>query len=356
MLQIERNEKKATLLFQIVQGPVQPILSLAESERLGLVRIVASDIVRHVVEADSLVEQDAILKEYQYVLKGLGKLSGKHHIHVDETVKPVVHASRKIRVAIRDKLEMELTQLEDEGVIAKVVEPTPWVSLLIIVPKPHGQLRICIDPRDFSKVIRREHYPSKTVEEIATRLPKACVFSVLDAKSGFHQIVLDRASSMPTTFNTPFGRYCWKRMPFGIKNAPEVWQRTDNKIVEGLQGVEVIADDFLVVGFGENDAEAKKSHDEHLRKLPERLQQVNLKLNGTKAHLRKKSVPCMGHLLASQGVCVDPKKVSAITQMEAPTDVTTLKRLLGMVNYLGKFLPHLSQDCEALRQLDRNEC
>ena len=88
------------------------------------------------------------------------------------------------------------------------------------------------------------------MEEIATRLSKAPVFSVLDAKSDFYEIVLDHPSSIITTFNTTFGRYCWKRVPFGIKSEPEVWQRTVNEIVEGLQGVEVIADDFLVVGFG----------------------------------------------------------------------------------------------------------
>ena len=133
-----------------------------------------SDIVRHVVEADSLVEQDANLKEYQDVFKGLGKLPGKHHIHVDETVKPVLHA-QKIPVVLRDKLEMKFTQLENEGVIANVVGSTPWGSSLIIVPKPHGQLRICINPRDLNKAIQREHYPSKTVEEIATGIQKACV-------------------------------------------------------------------------------------------------------------------------------------------------------------------------------------
>ena len=83
---------------------------------------------------------------------------------------------------------------------------------------------------------------------------------------------------------------------------------------------------FLLLDLDENDADDKKSHDEYLRKLLARLRQVNLKLNGTKVHLRKKSVPYIGHLLTSQGECVDPKKVSAITQMEAPRDVTALKR------------------------------
>ena len=144
-------------------------------------------------------------------------------------------------------------------------------------------------------------------------------------------------------------------MPFGINSAPEVWQRMVNEIIEGLSGVEVIADDFLIVGFGEINAEAMESHDEHLRKLLERLQQKNLTLNRKKVQLRKKSVPYMSHLLTNQGVAIDPKKVSAISEMEAPTDITGLKRFLGMVNYLAKFMPCLSHDCEILRQLEHKD-
>ena len=93
---------------------------------------------------------------------------------------------------------------------------------------------------------------------------------------------------------------------------------------------EVIADDFLVVGFVETDADVMKSHDEHLRKLLERLQQKNLTLNRKKVQLRKKSVLYIGLLLATQGVAIDPKKVSAISQMEAPTDITGLECFLGI--------------------------
>ena len=144
-------------------------------------------------------------------------------------------------------------------------------------------------------------------------------------------------------------------MPFGINSTPEVWQRMVNEIIKGLSGVEVVADDFLIVGFGEINAEAMESHNEHLRKLLERLQQKNLTLNRKKVQLRKKSVPYMGHLLTNQGVAIDPKKVSAISEMEAPTDITGLKHFLGMVNYLAKFMPCLSHDCEILRQLEHKD-
>ena len=81
----------------------------------------------------------------------------------------------------------------------------------------------------------------------------------VDAKDSFHQILLDDASSYLTTFNTPFGRYRWARMPFGISSAPEVWQRRMHEFVEHLEGVEVIADDFLIAGFGETATEVNSS-------------------------------------------------------------------------------------------------
>ena len=100
---------------------------------------------------------------------------------------------------------------------------------------------------------------------MATRLTDAKVFTVLDGKTGFWQVKLDDSSSFLTTFNTPFGRYRWKRMPFGINSAPEVWQQRMNEIVEGLKGVKIIADDFLVCGFGDTKEEALASHDANLR-------------------------------------------------------------------------------------------
>ena len=116
-------------------------------------------------------------------------------------------------MALRDKLKHELREMVNDDIIAPVSEPTEWVSSLLLVSKPR-QLRICMDPRDLNRAIKREHYQMPTIEEIATRLSGARVFTVVDAKNGFWQVELDEESSRLTTFNTPFGRYRWKRMPF----------------------------------------------------------------------------------------------------------------------------------------------
>ena len=109
-------------------------------------------------------------------------------------------------------------------VLTKITEPNDWISSHVVVRKGR-KLRLCIDPKDLNKALKRSHYPIPTIEEILPELSKAKVFSVADAKNGFWQVKLDQKSSFLTTFWTPFGRYRWLRMPFGISPASEEYQR-----------------------------------------------------------------------------------------------------------------------------------
>ena len=241
------------------------------------------------------------------------------------------------------------------GILAKVTEPTSWVSSLVIVKKPNGKIRVCLDPRDLNRAIKRSHYPLPTIEEVATRLSGAKVFSVLDAKCGFWQVKLDEKSSYLTTMNTPFGRYRWLRMPFGINSAPEVWQQRMHELVEGLTGVEVIADDFLVCGFGDTNEAAIANHDQNLKAFLRRARERNLTLNSEKLKLRQSQVPFIGHLLTAEGLKPDPSKVQAIVDYPVPTNLAELRTFLGMVQYLAKFCQHLSTASQPLRQLEKKE-
>ena len=127
------------------------------------------------------VLQDPVLREYTDVFEGLGCLAGNYRIEIDTTVKPVVHPPRRDPCALREDVKDELTRMVGDGIIAPVTEPTRWVSSMIAVKKKNTKLRTCLDPR----AIQRSHYPLSTLEDVATRLNKAKVFSVLDAKSGF---------------------------------------------------------------------------------------------------------------------------------------------------------------------------
>ena len=160
-------------------------------------------------------------------------------------VQPVVHAARKVTVAIREKIKAELERMEKLNVISKVDEPTTWVNSMVVVPKPNGAVRICLEPRHLNKAINKKHYKMITLEEVTSQLSAAQYFTVLDATSGYWAMPLSKESSILTTFQTPYGRYRYLRMPFGICSAQEVFQKKMDRIFEGIPGVHIIVDDMM---------------------------------------------------------------------------------------------------------------
>ena len=144
-------------------------------------------------------------------------------------------------------------------------------------------------------------------------------------------------------------------MPFGISSAPEVFQKKMHELIEGLQGIEIVADDFVVVGCGNTVYEANVDHDKRLHSFLQRCEERGVKLNVDKFKLRQEEVWFIGHVATSDGPSIDPTKVKAIVDMPNPTDVPGVQRLLGLAQYLAKFLPHLSDITKPLRDLTRND-
>ena len=338
--------------FIIDEKGVTPILGSVTVQEMGLIKVQHEKILQ--MSSTPITSAKHLTGEYGDVFEGVGKLAGKYKLEVDETVTPVVHPPRRVPVARKQQLKTELDKMVQEEIIAPVETPTSWVSSLVCVEKPN-KLRICLDPQDLNKAIKRNHYPMKTIEDILPDLSKAKIFSVLDAKHGFWHVELEEQSSYLTTFNSPFGRYRWKRMPFGISSAPEEFQRRLDEALEGLHGVKTIADDILVYGEGDALGEAEKDHDANLRALMTRCREKQLKLNKQKLNFKQTEVSFMGHLITTNGLKPDPAKVKAVTEMPSPTDIAGVKRFLGFVNYLSKFLPHLSDVCDPLRQLTKKE-
>ena len=164
-------------------------------------------------------------------------------------------------VHIKDDLMNEINQMVELGVIEKVEEPTDWVSSIVYSRKSNGKLRICLDPKDLNTAIKRPHYPTPTLEEITHKLAGSMIFSKLDARHGYWSVQLDDESKRLTTFNSPFGRYCFRRLPFGLNLSQDVFQERMDCILEKCPGTISIADDVGV--FGKTEAE----HDKHLHNL-----------------------------------------------------------------------------------------
>uniref|UniRef100_A0AAQ6A9J5 ribonuclease H n=1 Tax=Amphiprion ocellaris TaxID=80972 RepID=A0AAQ6A9J5_AMPOC len=250
---------------------------------------------------------------------------------------------------MQERVKADLDRMQNIGVITPVSEPTDWVSSMVAAHKKDKQdIRLCINPKDLNTALKRPHHPMRSVEEVAAQMSGATVFSVLDAKNSFWQICLDKKSSMMTTFSTPFGRYRFLRMPFGISSASEVFQRTMDQLFAGYPCA-VIVDDVIVGG------RSVAEHDANLKIVLERVIEVNLRLNPHKCKFHLDQVGYVGHIFTSQGLKADPSKTAAITDMPVPTDVTSLQRFLGMVNYLGKYIPNFSDIAASLRKLTHKE-
>ena len=149
--------------------------------------------------------------------------------------------------------------MEQLGAIEKVDQPTEWINSIVIVEKPDGNLRICLDPKDLNRAVKREHFQLPTATEITSKLTGAKVFSKLDAKDGFWHVKLDHPSSLLTTFNTPFGRFKFNRLPFGLNSSNEVFQKKMQFAFEGIEGAEVIYDDLFLYGAKMKSATTKHS-------------------------------------------------------------------------------------------------
>ena len=171
--------------------------------------------------------------------------------------------------------------------------------------------------------------------------------SIIDASLGYHNLTLDKQSSYLTTFACLFGRYRYKQLPFGAALAGDMFQCKIDEIVNDMPNVFGIADDILVIGYDKDGAD----HDEAVYKVLKQCQDTYLKCNREKCHFRCMSTPFFGEVVSRHGVQSDPQKVRALTENLAPKNQKELQAFLGIINYLNKFSPGMSEACELLRKL-----
>jgi hypothetical protein len=184
----------------------------------------------------------------------------------------------------------------------------------------------------------------KSFSDILPDLAGARYFTKLDARSGYWTIKLDNDSSYLTTFNTPYGRYRFRRLPFVLKSAQDEFQRQIDYCYAGLKGVVAIVE---ISVYGKTRTE----HDINLQAAIQRTREIGIKLNDEKLDVGQSQVEYFGHLLSADGIKPDPKKVAAVRDMQPPVNRRELETVLGMVNYLSKFSPNLAEVTSPMRQL-----
>ena len=315
----------------VVKKLTKSLLGRSAIQDLNLVNIIAA--------------VDLSLRDkYPSLFESLGKMTGDYYIELsDDAQLFALSTPRRVAIPLLKSVRLELDRMEKSGVITKVNQPTEWCAGMVVVPKTNG--RVCVDLSKLSESVKRERHPLPAVDQTLAQLAGARMFTKLDANSGFWQIPLAPASSLLTTFITPFGRYRFNRLPFGISSAPEHFQRRMSEALTGLEGTVCMMDDILIHGV------TREEHDQRLQAVLQRLNNLGMTLNAEKCTFSQTSVKFLGHVVDSQGIRPDPDKVEAVVQFTTPTSVGEVSRFLGMVNQLSKFSPNLADHTHPLREL-----
>lgn len=331
----EQN-KVYDLKFIVVDQMSTPIIGVEDCERLGLVQKTCS-----ISEGESLVKQYADV----FSPKLVGLKSPPVHIKLKEGAEGEQVPSRRVPFALLNKVKTELEHMQKEGIISKVENSTKFVSPLVIVEKPSGELRICLDPQALNKSVICDKYVIPTVEELTAKLAGSKFFATLDAKAGFWQVKLDDESAELTTFSTPFGNFKFHRLPFGLNVSTQIFSRIVAGFFENIPGVELYVDDILVHAPDEITLQKR------LKAVFDICREKNLRLNKNKCIFKQSEIKYLGFLISAQGIKVDPDKVNSIVNFETPQNKDNLHQFLGMLTYVGKFIPNLSEETNCLREL-----
>ena len=296
-----------------------------------------------------MAEKYPFLKDYKDVFTKLGKITAgdEVNIRVREGTQPhQTYSPRHIPLPLLGKVIDEVKRMQDMGVIRKIDKPTKWCHPIVIVVKPSGDIRLCIDLTKLNAGVERELYQLESVDETMGKLGDECVFmSKLDANCGYWQVPLDEESQELTTFITPVGRFCCTRGPYGLSSMQEIFSKKMDIVIEGLQGIVKSTDDFLVY------ARTKRQLQERTESLLKRFQKYGVTVNAKKCIFERQEMDFLGHSITKEGIKPLRSKMEAIKKFPPPTNITEFMRIMGMANQMAKFNPNLAEALAPLRDL-----
>lgn len=268
----------------------------------------------------------------------------EYNIKLAHDAIPKISKGRPTPFAKKPKIEAELERMMKLDIIEPVDEPTQWVNNYVAVEKG-DKTRICLDPSALNQYVQRERMQLPTIDDVYSEIHGGKLYSKLDLKDGYWQVPLSKTSQTLTTFQTHVGRYKYKRLPFGLNSANEVFQKRVTQVFGGIEGVIVMYDDVLVF------SSTPEEHYARLRLALERAQKCGVKLNRSKCQFMLSEVKYLGHIISAGGIKVDPDKVIDLANMPAPQDKKGIQRLLGTLNFFSRYIPNMSTITHPLREL-----
>ena len=297
-------------------------------------------------------------------LKGIRPSMCMHRILLEDGHKPSVEAQRRLNPTMKEVVRKEVLKWLDTGVIYPISD-SAWVSPVQVVPKKGGTTviktennillpsrtvtgwRICIDYRKLNKATRKDHFPLSFLDQMLDRLAGYQYYCFLDGYSGYNQIAIASEDQEKTTFTCPYGTFAFRRMPFGLCNAPGTFQRCMMAIFSDMveKTIEIFMDDFSVMGNSFDNCLA------NLRVVLARCEQTNLVLNWEKCHFMVQEGIVLGHRISARGIEVDRAKIEAIEKLPPPSSVKGIRSFLGHAGFYRRFIKDFSQIAKPLSNL-----
>ena len=239
----------------------------------------------------------------------------------------------------------EVTNMLDQRVIER--STSPWNAPIILVKKPDGSWRFCVDYRKLNSVTKKDCYPIPRIDETLDKLGKASIFTTIDLKSGYWQVKLAEKDKEKTAFSTRSGHYQFTVMPFGLCNAPATFQRLMDLVLNEyrFQFCLVYLDDIIIYSHNFED------HMKHLECVFQQLNKAGLTLNVVKCSFAKGHLKFLGHLITKDGILPLKEKVQAIERCPIPQNVSETRSFLGLANYYRRFVPMFSNIAAPLNKL-----
>nr|GEY54182.1 reverse transcriptase domain-containing protein [Tanacetum cinerariifolium] len=266
-------------------------------------------------------------------IKGINPKICTHKILIEDDFEPAVQHQRRVNPKIHDVIKKEVLKLLDAGLIYHISDITGW--------------RVCIDYRKLNEATRKDHFPLPFMDQMLERLAGNEYYCFLDGFSGYFKIPIDPKDQEKTTFTYPYGTFAYRRMPFGLCNAPGTFQRCMMAIFHDMieKTMEVFMDDFLV--FGNSFSTCLF----HLEKMLKRYKDTNLCLNWEKSHFMVKEGIVPGHKISKNRIEVDKAKVEVIAKLPYPTTIKVIHSFLGHAGFYRRFIKDFSMIAQPMTRL-----
>ncbi|UYV78825.1 K02A2.6-like, partial [Cordylochernes scorpioides] len=338
-VKVECQDITYTLRALVVKGEKRALMGREWINRLKLGCFAVKHMPVEITIEEILKENQALFAETTEPIKGF-----TFSVNMCD-VNPIFHKARPVPFAIRPAVTEALDKMVAKGYLCEVAS-SKWATPVVVVPKKNKEIRICCDFKvTLNKYLDTAAYPLPTQQDLFSTLAKGKYFSKLDLRNAYLQLEVDPGTRPLLTINTHKGLFRFKRMPFGLANAPSYFQSVMDRVLSGIGGVICYIDDVLI---------ATASIEEHLALLKTifaRLAKYNIKLKKEKCLFLQKEIEYLGHLVTEEGIRPLDHKVQAIQKAKTPTNISELRSFLGLVNFYGKFIPNLPELLKPLHEL-----